>query len=69
MAPLFPTFYMVVLLGIILLGLALLATGIVLLIKMKNKLPGGLVVVLGAVFTLFPVFLFLALFTTRLVGG
>ena len=67
MTTIFPAFYLVLLLGIVFLGLVLLATGIVLLLKLKNKLPGGLAVALGAVFTAFPVFIFLALNITRLV--
>ncbi len=69
MIPLFPAFYIVLLLGTVFLGLVLLAAGFVLLLKLKNKLPGGLAVAFGAVFTAVPVLIFLALNITRVVRG
>jgi len=42
------------LLGGLLFGLILLATGVVLLIKLKNKLAGLLAIAVGLVFTLGP---------------
>jgi hypothetical protein len=69
MSTLIPVFYIVLLLGLMLLGLVLLAVGIALLLKLKNKLAGALTTVIGAVFILFPVVILLALVpTTRVLG-
>ena len=43
-------FITVLLLGILLLGLVLLATGVVLLIKAENKILGALTAAIGLVF-------------------
>ncbi len=60
----------VLLAGGLLLGLVLLAAGIVLLIKVKNKIAGALVTAFGVVFTILPIVVFLALtVTTSLQGG
>ncbi len=60
----------VLLAGGLLLGLVLLAAGIVLLIKVKNKIAGALVTAIGVVFTILPIVVFLALtVTTSLQGG
>lgn len=61
MSAIFPGFYIILLAGAVLLGLVLLATGIVLLIKLKNKLVGGLTTALGLIFTAAPIFVFMAL--------
>lgn len=58
-----------ILLGGLLLGLVLLATGILLLIKSKNKLVGALVTAIGLVFTLFTTGIFLFLTITTSVQG
>jgi hypothetical protein len=47
------------LLGGLLFGLILLVTGVILLLKLKNKLAGILVLVIGLVFTLGPLAVFL----------
>ncbi len=47
--------YTLLLLGCLLLGLILLAVGIVLLLKLQNKLPGLLFTGVGVVVTLFPI--------------
>ncbi len=60
MSVMLPGFYLILLAGAVLLGLALLATGIVLLIMLKNKLVGGLTTAIGMVFTIFPIFIFMA---------
>jgi hypothetical protein len=54
------------LLACLLLGLVLLAIGIVLLLKLQNKLPGLLFTGVGTVVTLFPivVYSFLAITTS-----
>ncbi len=46
------------LLGCLLLGLILLAIGVVLLLKLQNKLPGLLFTGIGAVVTLFTIVVF-----------
>ena len=61
-------FYIVLLLGSLLVGLILLATGVVLLLKMKNKIAGVLVGVVGLVFTMLPAAAFLFLITIRSQG-
>lgn len=55
-----PTFYILFLFVMLIIGLLLLALGIVLLLKMKNKLPGGLSIILGVVFTILPILVILA---------
>jgi hypothetical protein len=62
-------FITVLLLGILLLGLVLLATGVVLLIKAENKILGALTAAIGLVFTLLPIGIFLALTVTTSVQG
>jgi hypothetical protein len=57
------------LLGVLLFGLVLLATGIVLLIKSKNKIAGALATALGLVLTLCPIGIFLLLTVTTSVQG
>ncbi len=69
MGAILPVFYLVLLVGAMLLGLALLATGVVLLLKLKNKLAGGLAIAIGAIFTTFPIFIFLAVNISPLVHG
>jgi hypothetical protein len=69
MGSLIPVFYIILLLGLMLLGLVLLAIGIVLLLKLKNKLAGALTTAVGAVFTLFPTVILLALVTTTRALG
>lgn len=60
----------ILLLGLLLLGLVTSAIGIVLLIKIKNKIAGALVTIIGMVFTLFPIGIFLFLtITTSAQGG
>jgi hypothetical protein len=54
----------ILLLAILLTGLVLLATGIVVLLKAKNKLAGWVVVAVGLVFTLFSSAIFLMLIIT-----
>jgi len=56
--------------GVLLLGLVLLAIGVVLLIKNKNKLAGALTTAIGLVFTIFPIVIYLFLtITTSVQGG
>lgn len=63
-------FITILLSGLLLFGLVLLAVGIVLLIKAKNKLAGALATAIGFVFTLFSVAVFLFLtITTSVQGG
>ena len=57
------------LLGGLLFGLILLATGVVLLIKLKNKLAGLLAIAVGLVFTLVSLTIFLSLIITTSVQG
>ena len=57
--------YMLLLLGSVLFGLSLLAIGIVLLLKVKNKIIGGIVSVLGIVFLLLPLAIYLFLVPVR----
>lgn len=61
--------YVLLLLGSVLFGLLLLLIGAVLLLKVKNKIAGVLVSVLGMVFLLFPlaIYLFLIPVRTRMV--
>ena len=62
-------FLTLILLGVLLFGLVLLATGIVLLVKAKNKIPGALATAIGLVFTLFPIVIFLFVTVTTSVQG
>ncbi len=62
-------FITVLLLGLLLFGLVLLATGVVLLIKAKNKIWGALTAAIGLVVTLLPIVIFLALTVTTSVQG
>ncbi len=60
----------IILLAILLVGLVLLAVGIVLLLKAKNKLAGWVIVAVGLVFTMFSSAIFLMLtVTTSVTGG
>ncbi len=69
MSAIFPVFYLVLLAGAMLLGLLLLAIGIILLIKLNNKLAGGLTSAAGAVLTVFPVLIILAFVVTQRIQG
>ena len=62
-------FITIFLLGVLLLGLILLAVGVVLLIKVKNKLAGFLAIAVGLVFTLVSLTIFLSLIITTSVQG
>ena len=57
--------YVLLLLGSVLFGLLLLAIGIVLLLKVKNKIIGGLACALGILFLLLPLAIFLFLIPVR----
>ena len=59
-------FITILLLAILLTGLVLLAAGVIVLLKAKNKLAGWVVVAVGMVFTLFSsaIFLMLTITTT-----
>jgi hypothetical protein len=61
-------FITILLLGALLLGLILLAVGVILLVKVKNKLPGLLSVVVGLVITLSTSAIFLGLVITTSVS-
>ena len=60
-------FITILLLGVLLFGLILLAVGVVLLIKVKNKLAGFLAIAVGLVFTLVSLTIFLSLIITTSV--
>jgi hypothetical protein len=62
-------FITILLLAILLTGLVLLAVGIILLLKAKNKLAGWVVAAVGLVFTLFSVAIFLSLIITTSIQG
>ena len=62
-------FITILLLGVLLLGLILLTVGVVLLIKVKNKLAGFLAIAVGLVFTLVSLTIFLSLIITTSVQG
>ena len=62
-------FISLLLVGALLFGLVLLATGVVLLIKIEDKIIGALAAVIGLVFTLLPIGIFLALTVTTSVKG
>ncbi len=55
--------------SLMLLGFALVITGIVLLLKMKNKLAGGMAVAIGAIITIAPLIIFLAWNITQPIYG
>ncbi len=69
MSAILPAFYIVLLFGTLLFGLVLIATGIVLLLKLKNKLAGGLTAAAGAALTIVPIMIFLALVVTQRIQG
>lgn len=54
----------IVLLAILLTGLVLMAAGIVVLLKAKNKLAGWIVTAVGLVFTVFPIAIYLMITIT-----
>ena len=60
--------YTVLLFGMLLFGLILLVAGVVMLLKVSNKLPGWIAIAAGLLFTLSPIAVFLALITVRTVG-
>jgi hypothetical protein len=62
-------FITILLLGVLLFGLILLAVGVVLLIRVKNKLAGFLAIAVGLVFTLVSLTIFLSLIITTSVQG
>jgi hypothetical protein len=62
-------FYIILLLASLLLGLILLAMGAILLLKVKNKITGILVGVVGLVFTFCPVAVFIFLVATVRTQG
>ena len=62
-------FITILLLGVLLFGLILLAVGVVLLIKVKNKLAGLLAIAIGLVFTLVTSAIFLSLVISTSVMG
>ena len=62
-------FITIFLLGVLLFGLILLAVGVVLLIKVKNKLAGILAIAVGLIFTLVSLIIFLSLIITTSVQG
>ncbi len=69
MIALLPAFFILLLFASIFLGLVLLAVGIVLLFRVKNKLIGGLSLAMGLVFTVLPVLIILAQVITSSVQG
>lgn len=60
------TLYSLTLLGTLLFGLVLLVVGIVLLLKLKNKLAGSLVSAVGLMTSSFSVLIFLFLTVTSI---
>jgi hypothetical protein len=65
----FTMIYMLPLLGSLLVGLALLVTGAILLLKVENKIAGVLAIAVGLVFTLCPLAVFLYfLINARIYG-
>jgi ABC-type proline/glycine betaine transport system permease subunit len=62
-------FITILMLGILLTGLVLLAVGLVLLLKAKNKIAGWVVVAVGMVFTLFSIAIFTLLTITTSIQG
>ncbi len=59
----------ILLLGVLLFGLILLTAGVVLLLKVKNKVAGLLAIAVGLVLTLASSAIFLALVITTSVQG
>ncbi len=57
-------FETIILSAILLTGLVLVAVGIVVVLKTRNKLAGWIVTAVGIVFTLFPIAIFLMLTIT-----
>lgn len=57
--------YVALLSGVLVFGLILLAVGAVLLLKVKNKLPGLLAVAAGTLFTVTPIAVILLLTIVR----
>lgn len=57
----------ILLVGVFLFGLILLAAGVVLLLKVKNKLAGLLAIAVGLIFTLVSLAIFLSLVITTSV--
>ena len=66
---LYSMLYLLPLLGMLLFGLVLFAIGVVLLLKVKNKIAGGLAIAIGAVFTISPLAIYLFLMTTLRIQG
>lgn len=62
-------FITILLMAILLTGLVLLAVGIVVLLKTKNKLAGWVVAAVGMVFTIVSTAVFLMLIITTSVQG
>jgi hypothetical protein len=62
-------FITILLLSVLLSGLILLAIGIVLLLKVKNKLAGLISIAVGLVFTLVASAIFLSLVITTSIQG
>ncbi len=62
-------FITILLLGFLLMGLILLAIGVVLLLKVKNKLAGLISIAVGLVFTLVASAIFLSLVITTSIQG
>jgi len=62
-------FITILLLAILLTGLILLAAGVIVLLKAKNKLAGWVVVAVGMVFTLFSSAIFLMLTVTTTMSS
>lgn len=60
---------LLLLLGMLLFGLVLLAIGVVLLFKVKNKLAGALISAVGLVISSFSVLVFLFFMITRSTVG
>ena len=60
--------YVLLLLGSFLFGLILLTLGAVLLLKVKNKLAGILVIAVGLAFTLCPLAIYLFLIPIQVQG-
>ena len=61
--------YLLLLLGSLLFGLILIAIGLVVLLKLKNKIAGILSITVGLAFALCPFAIFLALIPVRVQGG
>lgn len=57
-------FITLLILAVLLTGLVLLGTGVVVLLKAKNKLAGWIMIAIGVMFTLFSLGIYLALTIT-----